>query len=249
MNRRRSITCRFKFFSLPKAAAAVLVVFVALLLAAYPSIADAPQSAQDAAILERIQGHYQNTSSFSAKFTEELSGIGGTKQTRSGKVWYKRPGKMRWQFDTPRKETVVSDGHKLYDYQPDLNQVLEVPIEHAFKSAAPLAFLLGMGNLRRDFNATLPTPTASAAAPMASDTMVRVVLTPKGGGDRVEMGLDPSTYDLMAAKVTDAVGNTTSIHFSDVHTNVQLADSMFHFEVPPGADVVLPPGTSPPQRL
>jgi outer membrane lipoprotein carrier protein len=195
--------------------------------------ANATLSAHDAAILDRIQGHYQNTSSFTAKFTEELIGIGGTKQTRSGTVSYKRPGRMRWEFSTPRSETVVSDGHKLYDYQPDLNQVLEVPIERAFKSAAPLAFLLGMGSLRRDFVVKLPPSKPS-------DTMVRILLTPKGGGDRVEMGLDPTTYDLVAAKVTDAVGNTTSIRFTNVHTNVLLADSMFHFEVPPGADVVQP---------
>jgi outer membrane lipoprotein carrier protein len=200
-----------------------------------------PAMGQNSALLDRIQNHYQHTASLSAKFTEELTRIGGTKRTRSGRLSYKKPGKMRWVFDSPQTETVVSDGHKLYDYQPDLNQVLEVPLEHAFKSAAPLAFLLGMGNLRRDFNVTLPARTPS-------EPLLRVILTPKGGGDRVEMGLNPSSYDLMSAKVTDALGNTTTIRFSDVRTNVQLADSLFHFEVPPGADVVAAPGAAP-QRL
>jgi outer membrane lipoprotein carrier protein LolA len=119
--------------------------------------------------------------------------------------------------------------------------VLEIPLQYAFKSAAPLAFLLGMGNLRRDFTAAMPP----AAAP---DKLLPVVLTPKAGGDRVEMGLNPLTYDLVTAKVTDAMGNTTSIRFSDVKTNGQIADSTFHFEVPPGADVVAAPGATP-QRL
>ncbi|HKD69593.1 MAG TPA: outer membrane lipoprotein carrier protein LolA [Candidatus Binataceae bacterium] len=191
-------------------------------------------SAKDSARVDRIQDHYQHTTSFSAKFTEELTGVGATKRTRSGSVSYKRPGKMRWEFDAPQKETVVSDGHKLYDYQPDLNQVLEVPIDRAFKSAAPLSFLLGMGNLRRDFNVSLPVAASS-------DTLLRVVLTPKGGGDRIEMGLNPSTCDLVEAKVTNALGNVTAIRFSDVRTNVQLADAMFQFEVPPGADIVQAP--------
>jgi outer membrane lipoprotein carrier protein len=224
--------------------AAVLVVLIAPVLSrpagADDHIGGGSLAARDAAVLDRIQDHYQHTNSFTAKFVEELTGIGGAKRTRSGRVSYKKPGKMRWEFDSPQTETVVSDGHKLYDYQPDLNQVMEVPIERAFKSAAPLTFLLGMGNLRRDFNASLP-------APVASDPLLQVVLTPKGGGDRIEMGLNPSTYDLMAVKVSDALGNTTSIRFSAVRANVQLADSMFHFVVPPGADVVAAPGA--PQRL
>ena len=116
---------------------------------------------------------------------------------------------MRWDFDPPQTETVVSDGRKLYDYQPDLNQVVEMPIGRAFKSAAPLAFLLGIGNIRRDF-------IASLTAPAPSDPLLRVLLVPKSGGDRIEMGLNPSTYDLMAVKVIDALGNTTSIRFSSM---------------------------------
>jgi outer membrane lipoprotein carrier protein len=203
----------------------------------------AKQSGRDAVVLDRIQQHYQSSGSFSAKFTEELTGLGGTKRTRTGRVFYKRPGKMRWEFDAPQSETVVSDGHMLYDYQPDLNQVLEVPIKRAFKSAAPLAFLLGMGDIRRDFNATV-------AASTPSDSLLRVMLLPKGGGDRIEIGVDPSTYALMAVKVADALGNTTSIRFSEVRTNLSLADSLFNFQVPPGADVVLAPAAPPPsQRL
>lgn len=194
------------------------------------------QGGRGSAVLDKVQEHYRHTASFTAKFSEELTGIGGTKRTRSGQVWYKRPGMMRWEFDSPQKETVVSDGHKLYDYQPDLNQVLELPLNRAFKSSAPLTFLLGMGDLRRDFNAALSAASA--------DRALKVSLTPKGGGDRVEMELDPSDYDLKGAKVTDTLGNTTSLAFSSVKRNVQVADSMFHFQVPPGVDVVQAPGAS-----
>ena len=245
MNQLSFLNRYFRCFALCKGAVALLAVSIAMLFSgpagADDHVGSSSQPPRNSAVLDRIQDHYQHTNSFGAKFTEELTGIGGAKRTRSGRVSYKRPGMMRWDFDSPQAETVVSDGHKLYDYQPDLNQVMEVPIERAFKSAAPLTFLLGMGNLRRDFNASLP-PRAP------SDPLLRIILTPKGGGDRIEMGLNPSTYDLMAVRVTDALRNTTSIRFSDVRANPQLADSMFHFEVPPGADVVAPPG-GPSQQL
>ena len=194
-----------------------------------------------AAVLDRLQKHYQQTESFSAKFSERLSGAGGNKSVRSGTVYYQKPGKMRWEFNAPQPEAVVSDGHMLYNYQPDLNQVLEVPISRAFKSAAPLAFLLGMGNLRRDFK-------ASFAVSAPDDHLIHLLLMPKSGGDKVEIGLDPKSYDLMAVKVLDALGNLTEIHFSDVHANVALAQSLFRFEVPAGADVVQAPAAAPQYR-
>jgi outer membrane lipoprotein carrier protein len=216
---------------------AAAVLALSLLVFSFSALAQNQTAAggrRNSAVLDKIQDHYKHTSSFTAKFTEQLTGIGGTKHTRGGQVWYKRPGMMRWEFDSPQKEIVVSDGNKLYDFQPDLNQVLELPLNRAFKSSAPLTFLLGMGDLRRDFNATV------SAVP--AEHVLKVALTPKGGGDRVEMELDSSNYDLKGAKVTDALGNTTSIAFSSVKTNVQVADSMFHFQVPPGVDVVQAPG-------
>jgi len=220
----------------------VFGLFATVLFCARPAVAQDSVPMQSSTVVDRIQDHYQHTESFSAKFAEELTGAGRPKRVRSGKVFYKRPGKMRWEFETPQNETVVSDGHKLYNYQPDLNQVIELPIERAFKSAAPLAFLLGIGNMRRDFTASLPLSTPT-------DQLIHVNLVPRGGGDRIEMGLDPSTYDLMTVKVTDALGDTTSITFSAVRTNIQLSDALFNFQVPPGADVVEAPGAPAPAHL
>ncbi len=219
------------------------VTALAMLMIAFPLVAQdssGTATVSKNAVLDKIQDHYEHTDSFSAKFTEKLTALGGTTQTRSGEVWYQRPGMMRWDFESPQKETVVSDGHKLYDYQPDLNQVLEMPLNRAFKFSAPLTFLLGIGKLRRDFHATMPPGEAS-------DHLLTVVLVPKSGGDRITMELNPSNYDLEGAQVTDALGNTTSISFGSVQRNVPIADSKFHFEVPPGADVVQAPG-APAQR-
>jgi len=63
----------------------------------------------------------------------------------------------------PKKQTIVSDGETLYSYDPDLNQVVETPLKQALKSRpARTSFLLGIGNINRDFKAAFaspPTPT------------------------------------------------------------------------------------------
>jgi outer membrane lipoprotein carrier protein len=201
---------------------------------------NAPSSLK--ATLSHLQRHYQETDSFRAKFKETVTRAGSTPQLREGTISYRKPGRMRWEFTGDQPETVVSDGTTIYDYDPGLNQVVETPLKQAFKTQAAAAFLLGVGNVQHDFNASSP-PSA------ANDSLIYLLLTPKSGGDKVALGLDPHTYNIVALALTDSLGNTTALSFSDIQTNLPLASSMFAFKVPDGADIVgaqVPEGTKTP---
>ncbi|HLH78160.1 MAG TPA: outer membrane lipoprotein carrier protein LolA [Candidatus Binataceae bacterium] len=200
------------------------------------SATTAPEPAGLARLLNRIQTHYQSTHTLSADFAEEIAGISGNRALRSGHVDYQKPGRFRWEFNPPHRETIVSDGHQVYDYQPDLQQVLEMPLARAFQSAAPVAFLLGFGNLQRDFNATMMPPIEDQ-----SGRLLQVALVPKGGGQRLVLGVGPNSYDLRTVTLTDGLGNKTSLVFTNVHRNRPLAASLFQFTVPPGTDIIAAP--------
>jgi outer membrane lipoprotein carrier protein len=129
----------------------------------------------------------------------------------------------------------VSDGKVLYDYDPGLNQVMETPLRNAIKTQAAAAFLLGVGNVDRDFK-------ASQAASLANDGLIHLLLTPKHGGDDIEVGLDPHTLNIVSLKLADALGNITKISFSDINANVAIESSRFEFKTPAGADVVTSSG-------
>jgi outer membrane lipoprotein carrier protein len=182
--------------------------------------------------LRRLQERYDCTRSLQANFDETLNSPGGMTRTRKGTVYFKKVGRMRWEFAAPSEGTVVSDGKTVYDYEKDLNQVVELPVNKALKSSAT-AFLLGLGNIRRDFNVSMPR-TSSA------DGLLHVILTPKGGGDTMELGLDPKSYNIVNFKLTNQVGGVTELKFNDIRTNVTLDDSLFSFTVPEGADIVRP---------
>jgi outer membrane lipoprotein carrier protein len=184
------------------------------------------------AILMRLQQRYDCSRSLQANFDETLSSPGGMTRTRKGTVYFKKVGRMRWEFAAPSEGTVVSDGKTVFDYEKDLNQVVELPVSKALKSSAT-AFLLGLGNIRKDFKVALP-PKPPA------DGLVHVILTPKGGGDTMDLGLDPKTYDIVNFKLTNQVGSVTDLRFSDIRTNIALDDSLFRFKVPEGADIVRP---------
>jgi outer membrane lipoprotein carrier protein len=183
-------------------------------------------------ILKRLQESYDCSRSLQANFDETLNSPGGMARTRQGTVYFMKVGRMRWDFAAPSEGTVVSDGSTVYDYEKDLNQVVEMPVSKALKSSAT-AFLLGLGNIRRDFKVSMPQDSSS-------DGLVHVILTPKAGGDTMELGLDPKSYNIVNFKLTNQVGGVTELKFSDIRINVALDDSLFRFTVPEGADIVRP---------
>ena len=77
-------------------------------------------------ILEKLEVRY-NTADFSADFFQEstLKALDIT-DTASGKVWFKHPGMMRWEYKTPENYAIISDGKNLWIYRPEDNQVVIV---------------------------------------------------------------------------------------------------------------------------
>ncbi len=190
-----------------------------------------PASASLETILDRLQQHYQQTRTFSAKFDETITRPGAPPVSRSGVISYQRPGKLRWEFEGSQPETIVSDGKTIYDYDPGLNQVVETPLAQAFRSQAAAAFLLGAGNLKRDFN-------ASGISAPDSKGLVHLSLSPRQGGEQIEAGIERKTYNIATLSITDAMGNQTQFTFSDIVLNPPLPASHFVFTPPNGADIV-----------
>ena len=190
-------------------------------------------SADLKAILVKLQRHYQETHSFTATFKQTVTRVGAPPKERTGKVYFQKPGRVRFDFDNPQPETIVSDGKLLYDYDPGLNQVMETPLKSAIKTQAAAAFLLGVGSVQRDFKAEpIATP--------ANDGLTHLLMTPKQGGQDIAVGLDPHTMNIMCLRLTDALGNITEFQFSGIDTNVSIASSRFDFRAPDGADVITP---------
>lgn len=212
-----------------------------LLASALPCAAAAKASRGDAGaaalgrIVDAIQHHYQTTESFAANFVEDITAVGAPTRSREGMVYFRKPGRMRWEFKTPNREVVVSDGTTLYNYDPGLNQVVEAPLKSALSAPGATEFLLGVGNIAHDFRASQP-----AAPP--HDALEHVRLTPRKGGDTIELAVDPKTHDIRTIRVTDQLGDVTEVRFSEIRNNVTLKDSLFSFQVPAGADIVRPGG-------
>ncbi|MBF6570235.1 MAG: outer-membrane lipoprotein carrier protein LolA [Candidatus Binataceae bacterium] len=215
-----------------------IAMILAIIVAAFPALVFAGAGITTSRLdhlLDRVQAHYRQTNSFEAKFSEELTSPGGIKRKRKGTLYYRKPGRMRWEFAAPDSETIVSDGTIVYSYQPDLNQVIETPVKQLLKSPGAVTFLLGFGDLRRDFKVSSPVTEQP-------DGLTHLILIPREGGNRTDVGLNKKNLNLISLQVIDAAGDSTFLRFRGWQENPVLADSLFNFTVPSGADIVRTPG-------
>jgi len=216
-----------------------VLVFLTLLLQGPAAMA---QEIKDAdSIIERLQKRYDSTIDLVADFRQEteFKTLRRTLQAR-GKLYFKRPGKMLWRYDQPKDQVLLGDGKSLYFYQPEQGQVVKSPLGSAFRSDIPLSFLLGMGNLRRDFQAMLKG---------FEKGNYLLELRPKldsGGIGEFFLGIEGEQFDILWARIRDPAGNVTTVRFFNLQRGVGLRDSLFRLQVPEGVDVVeLGSSTSP----
>jgi len=185
-------------------------------------------------VVKQLQERYDSTTGFRADFTQEVeSATLGQKVESRGKVFFKKPGRMLWEFSEP-KQTLVSDGKFFWFYQPAENQVIKTPFQQTFSSTTPASFLLGVGRLTQDFTIALKGETTEVYS---------LRLTPKKDPEAVgflDFEVSTKTFDILQASVTDPLGNITRLRFSNIDRTASPEDSLFRFTTPPGVDVVEP---------
>ena len=187
-------------------------------------------------VLNEIQDRYEKTNDFEANFIQEYIGkVMRQPNKGEGKVYFKKKGMMRWDYNVPNQK-LISDGHTLWYYQPEEKQVLVSDVSRVLKEKTPLAFLAGEGNLGRDFKLLNLNESIS----QKEDYYV-VELAPKeplATLSKLILTVDKKSYTVLQADVFDGLGNVTRTRFIEIKTNVGLSNSFFHFTIPPGTEII-----------
>ena len=211
-----------------------LLFFLLVLPEGYFFVAPAAEEAAIATIVARLQARYDETDGFRADFVQEVTSatLGQTLRSR-GQVFFKKPGRMRWEFADPQ-QLLIADGSALWLYQPAERQVVKTPFQYAFNSQTPVSFLTGVGRLEEDF-AVLPQGETGE--------VYQLRLRPKRAAEAIgllDIEVSKATFDILHALITDPLGNTTRLSFTHIDRETVLGDDLFRFELPPGIDLVEP---------
>jgi outer membrane lipoprotein carrier protein len=182
-----------------------------------------------------VDAHYNHLHSLQAEFTELYRGS-GMERTETGTLWLKKPGKMRWEYRSPKEKLFVSDGKDAWFYVPADRQARKTAAKKLEDVRSPLAFLLGKTKLEKELQGLSLAPDVAPLAP--GHRVLRGV--PQGLADRVSEILLEVTPDHQIARIViqDVDGAATEYRFGEMKEDVTLVDGKFEFKPPAGTETV-----------
>lgn len=186
-------------------------------------------------LVGKVQSFYKATPQLTAKFRQTtMNATFGVPQVSDGKVYLKKPGKMRWDYYSKRSATVVtksqiSDGTTIWVVDKNGKWYFRQTLA---KSALPVAvtFLTGTGDLKAEFNAAIDT-SGLYNKTTPDDHVLK--LTPKKPSVQIKalyLVVDPTNYRVKKSVVVNAAGDTNQFAFHEPDFAKAVNDNWFKFD-------------------
>jgi len=179
---------------------------------------------------DALESFLAGTQTIEARFQQKLlDNKGILLQQSAGKFTLKRPGKFIWDYMLPYPQKIVSNAKKIWVFDSELEQV-SIKQYSDMLSGAPVALLDQRKKLADDFVVT-------DAGNLQGQDWVK--LTPRSAeSEFTEIYVGMSKHNLKSMRLIDSFGQSTTIEFEQLQTNVPLDDAVFEFKPPAGVDVI-----------
>ena len=213
----------------------IYLLSVVLLAPAVVNPATWSPAVPSAALLE---ARYRAAHTLSVTFLEQYSENGALIRSEAGTAYFRRPGKMRWDYEKPEKNLFLVDGKSAWFYTPADRTVTKVPARDSDDFRTPLALLAGEMKLSRVCAKVSPY----TLTPLAAGSTFECILNPPPSSPhdplpRVFLEVTPDG-DLARIRIQSPGGVETEFQFKNWSFNPPLADELFRFSPPPGVVIV-----------
>jgi outer membrane lipoprotein carrier protein len=205
-----------------------------------------------AEIASRLESRYRSARTLQATFLERYTESGRLLRSEAGTAYFRRPGKMRWEYERPEKNLFLVDGKTAWFYVPADHTVTRVPAKQSGDLRTPLALLAGQMKISRvcshidfsdaeeplvDGNAVLrcmlrgeKQDTARAGEPENA--------LGAGANDAVFFEVVRDSGELARLMVRQGGGVEVEFRFENWRIDPPLPDSMFRFQPAAGVAIV-----------
>jgi outer membrane lipoprotein carrier protein len=235
---------------------AVALASSSLALAVAPGSASQQTFGSAKSIARLLNDRYRDAQTLRAVFLERYSEGPHEARIESGAVFFRRPGRMRWEYESPEKKLFIADGKTVWFYVPSDHTVTRAPVKESSDWRTPLALLTGKADLSRlcshiDLVSQKGTPSGHAVLrclprgekepTLAAGTSSSQDPTQlPGAGEFIEVLLevDSSNGDLASVRIKQSGGIELEYRFGDWQRGLPLPDEMFRFDPPIGVAIV-----------
>jgi outer membrane lipoprotein carrier protein len=203
-------------------------------------------------LVARMEARYRFAGTLQATFLERYTENGRVVRVEAGIAYFRRPGKMRWEYEAPEKNLFLVDGKSAWFYVPADHTVTRVPAKESTDWRTPLALLAGEMKVSRVCARIQP---AINEAPESSDHVVLFCDLRAGyeaqkqgsqdhppqtgeAGEAVFFEIVKDSGELVRVSVRSPGGVGIEFHFTHWQTDPHVDDSLFHFHAPPGVAIV-----------
>jgi outer membrane lipoprotein carrier protein len=195
-------------------------------------------------VVKQLQARYERTKDLQADFTQKTTIEGFERPiTSSGKVYIKKPGRLRWNYLDPSVEDIHVNRDDIKVYVPEHKQVLVGKLTQMAASKAPLELLLGAAKLDESFDIE---PTPGKGRGVGGIRLLTLLPKSREGEagrslQRIVLEVFPKTYFIRTISLYEDSGNVASFEFSSLQSNMGLGDSVFNLKLPADVEVVKAP--------
>jgi outer membrane lipoprotein carrier protein len=196
------------------------------------------------AVAMRLDAHYHDVRTLQAVFLERYIEGGQAVRVESGTVYFSRPGRMRWDYESPEKKLFLVDGKNVWFYVPADRTATRQIVKESDDWRTPLAFLTGRVRLDRLCGNVVLLPAAlpgmEESAPAGNQVLLCTPRTSAHGEAPfrdVLLEID-SNSRLVRALIRQPGSQETEFRFGDWRENLPLPEDKFHFLPPPGVAIV-----------
>ena len=201
-------------------------------------------------IRRSLEYRYRHARTLKAEFYERYSDGNGGGMAESGTVYFSRPGRMRWEYESPEKKLFLVDGTNVWFYVPADHTASRAMLKESSDWRTPLALLAGKADLTKlcrkidVLDAHVASNESAELSPIATEDTI-LSCTPRGdpadakGGvlQHVVFEVDPEAR-LVRVLIREAGNVETEFRFGNWQENIDIPETIFHFQPPPGVAIV-----------
>jgi outer membrane lipoprotein carrier protein len=201
----------------------------------------------------KLEARYRSARTLQAAFLERYTENGRVVRTEAGIVYFRRPGKMRWEYQSPEKNLFLVDGKSAWFYVPADHTVTRVPAKQSTDWRTPLALLAGEMKVSRVCARIEPATDEKPESPDHVVLFCKVRGASSEGRKRGSQDLSPQSGDeseavffeigedsgeLVRVLVREPGGVAVEFHFTNWQFDPPVDDALFHFRAPSGVAIV-----------